>query len=279
MKFWRICVSFIMTAICMTTLLAGSCGAVPKSLLVMPLDKAFTLSDFEDEQDAEDVVKFMTGKLDVAFKGTSSYDVMEPSMYYKRLRDEDRAKLFDDVSYAAELGKSLGVRFVVTGRITEVNTERVKRGSVLNRLTAKMEGNYQSHIGLELKLVNCSKGIAAATKNYKVVRSGHTADEAFSNACTFAADSFVDELIDSAGNVAQKKSASAGLVTEVKNDIIKIDQGANASFFEDEILFIVRDEKIIGEAQVLEINKDYTVCRIFKNQEEIKTGDSVQRNK
>lgn len=278
MKFWRICVSFIMTALCMTTLLTGTCGAVPKSLLVMPLEKAFTLSDFEDEQDAEDVVKFMVGKLNVAFKGTGSYIVQDPSVYDRVLRKLDRQKLCDDIAYAAQTGKDLDTRFIVTGRITEVKTTRAKKGSVINRITAKMEGNYQSTIGLELKLINCSKAVAAATKTYTVTRSGHTADEAFQNACTYAADSFVDELIDSANAVTQKKSDSVGNIIEVKNDIVKLDKGSDAKFMDEELLFVFRDDKVIGEIQVLEINRDYTICRIYKGQEEIKVGDTVRRN-
>ena len=275
MNIRRTLYKLLFTVMCLMTALTAVCAAAPRTVLILPLQQGFTLTDYEDDQDAEDIIKMMTSRINIEFKGDGTYTVMEPVTYEDKLMAMDAKKITADVQSAAQAGRELGARFVVCGKINEVNTNRKGGTSMVDRILSGFEPPYKSKMVVELQFINCQKEIAILSKTYTAVRGGKNAPEAFKNACNFVAEKFVEDLTNP---VDTTKKVGVGRITSVKGEILTVDQGSAAKFFVGESLAVIRKEKEIGRVEVLEIGKEETICRITESKEKIQKGDMLSRD-
>ena len=277
MKIWQKSLGLLFSVMCLLTAMTAVCAAAPRTLIVLPLQQGFTLSDYEDDQDAEDIIKIVTSRLNIEFRGDGTYTVLEPVTYEEKLTAMDPQKITADVHAAAQAGRDLGARFVVCGKITEATTQKKGGSSLVDRIMSGFEAPHKSKLVVELQLINCQKEIAVLSKTYTGIRGGKNAPESFKNACDFVAEKFVEDITNPMNNGKAKKTG-VGQITNVRGEIITVNQGSNASFFTGESLAIIRDEKEIGRAEVLEIGKDETVCRITESKTQVQKGDILTRD-
>ena len=110
---------------------------------------------------------------------------------------------------------------------------------------------------------------------------GNTKENAIFKACKEAAADVLKNIVK---NVRAR-------VAEVSDDTIYIDSGTDGGFREGEVLTIVREtspitingkivgmkEINVGTAKVIEVNSEYSICKITSHNGSVNKGDIVKR--
>ena len=177
-----------------------------------------------------------------------------------------------DSNKAVEVGKMLGVQYLVIGKVTVAKTMR-------NDLSFR--GRFSASIALNYRIVDIQTGEIKFVGNAKSV--------GFANENRDAA------LYDAGKKVGIKALKNIQLdvtanVAEIHENMIYIDVGTGGGFLKGDKLVILREttpleingkivgmkEINVGTAKVTEVHEGYSICEVTKSSTEIKKGDIVK---
>lgn len=286
----------IFAALMLIFCMSISAEAAKKVVAVMPLENV-------SGSNAENVAEIMTEQLIVAIQNGGQYTVVERLQMGAILREQGFQNIAVDPAQAVEIGKLLGANYSLIGKVTMASTTDNSAGNLLGALAkaglsgdeidgsaalgilAGMLNNSNAvtgHIDLDVRFVDNETGEIIFAKSFEGKSNAANTEAAFSGACKQAAENFLREL--------QISKPFSARIAEIYGEDVYIDQGFTSGLQKGEILTVAREGapivvngKIVGVrttaiclARVIEVNAEYSVCRV-DNVGLIQKGDILKR--
>ncbi len=210
---------------------------------------------------------------------------------------EHRARV---AAEAVDFGNKTGSDYTVVGKIILAQAKENVNG-ILGLFTGVSEegnsgGNGLGILGqianldaskgkveIQVKFVDNKSGEIVFAKTFSGEKAGKDSKTALISACHEAAEKFLKEL--------QATNPFVARIADIDGERVYIDQGSTSGLQLGEVLMISRElepitvnGKIVGmktisicTARVIEVNAEYSVCRVDGNSYLIQKGDIVKR--
>lgn len=268
------------------------CEAARKTVAVMTPQLVINSSN-------RDVADILTEKLITAIYDSGNYTVVERAQISAILKEQGFQNVAVDPNKAVELGKLTGADYTLVGKITMVDNKKNSLSdavSVLGKIAAIGKiiesGGLPSDIPAEqsafkiaadLRFIDNTTGEIMLAVSVEGDKTGSTEIDAVNSACKEAAENFLKEL--------QKVNPLVARVADVSMDDIYIDKGNADGLRKDEILTVSREispivvngkivgmkQVVIAKVRVVEVNEEYSICRVIEQSYPVKEGDILKR--
>ena len=274
----------LITAIIITKITI-SCEAAKKVVAVMPIEN---ISGYTEQQ----VADIMTEQITVAIQNSGNYTVVERAQMGTVLREIGFQNIMNPEA-AIETGKLTGAQYTLIGKVTMATVTKDKSKNIVNdlanRISKRLAGIevmsevLQGKVALDFRFVDNQTGEIIFARMVEGNANGNNADVAIHSACKIAAENVLAEI--------RNKNPLVARVADIYDKNIYIDQGIDSGLNVGESLIISREagpimvnDKIVGmkqiyvgKATIIEVNYDYSICKIVDSLYEIKKGDIVKR--
>lgn len=266
----------VILAITIMSLGSISCEAAKKSIAVMPLEN---VSGYTEARVAE----IMTEELTNSLYQSGKYTVIERNQLATVLREIGfQMTGAVDQNKAVQAGKMLGAQLVVIGKVTNVSVDVNTSGNLINKVIGlQAAGTIKGKVDVQYRFIDVETGEIKYMGDAEGSEPGNTKENAIYKACKEAAQNVLKDI------VINVKARVAG----ISGDDIYIDSGREGGFRVGETLTIVREtspiqingkivgmkEITVGAAKVIEVNDEYSVCKITAHTDVVKEGDVVKR--
>ncbi len=255
-----------------------SCEAAKKTLAVMPIESV------SNAQDQLDIAEMLTDQLIVEFHNSGRYTLVERDQMSKILREQGFQSLTSTDPVA--VGELVGAQLSLVGRLNIADIYYNETGQLAKTLFKGDSGfvnKYKGRVLLEFRIVDNETGITIFTAGVQGTKSGNTLEDSMRGACREAAENAVKAI--------EKANPFAARIAEMSGELIYIDAGLDSGLKPGEKLIIMREERPIeingkivgmtqaevGEAKVIEIHTEYSVCKLSGRKNEARKGDIVKR--
>ncbi len=271
------------------------CEAAKKIVAVMPLEN---VSGYTEQKVAE----IMTEQLIVAIHSSGIYTVVEREQLGTVLREQGFQNIAVDPNKAVELGKLSGADYTLVGKVTmadgktdELSDALSTIGKIvaLGKIFNGEDGNFgnipeakksEFKISVELRFIDNTTGEIVLASSVAGEQKGENNVAAMNSACKNAAENFFIEL--------QKNNPLVARIADISGADIYIDKGSDDGLRQGEILIISREtspimvngkivgmkSEKIGRAQVVEVNAEYSICKIIEQYYPASQGDILKRS-
>lgn len=254
------------------------CEAAKKKVAVMPLEN---VSGYNEQK----VADIMTQQLITAIHNSGIYTVVERTQMGAVIKEQGFQNLAANPAKAVELGKLSGADYTLFGKVIVadfINNPVADLIGKFSKLANKFANGVKSKIRFEFRMVDNATGEVVVAATVEGSKSGLTNTDALNSACKDAAENFLKQL--------QKTNPLVARIADINGTEIYIDKGLNEGLREGEILSIFRETDAIvvngkivgmkknelGKAKVIEVNADYSVCKII-GAVVVRKGDIVRR--
>ena len=253
------------------------CEASKRTVAIMPI---------ESISSEYNVSAIMAEQLTVALHDSGNYTVVERAELGQVMKEGGfQHSGAVDTESAIELGKLAGAKYSLIGKITMVKElENPNYKHVPNiKLIKNAVDKYKSRIVMVFRLIDneTGKDIIAS-----LVDASCTDDDqgiALHDTCVKVSKKVLEDI--------QKNHPFTARILEVKGDKIYIDQGLESGIHVGEMFDIVREgdpimkngeiiamtQIPVGKAEILEVNAEYSVCKIISSIQEVKKNDILKR--
>ena len=267
---------------------AISVEAAKKVVAVMPLEN---VSGFKEYRVAE----IMTENLMVQIANSGNYTVSERTQAGRILKEQGFQNLTS--SNPVETGEMTGADYSVVGKVTMAVITKNTGGNVLGNIMRQIDGGQGTIIGhgvafvnqikakvaMDVRFVDNKTGEVIFAKTFEGSKSGQNPEMTLNEACKVAAQNFLREV--------QGVNPFAARIVEISGNEIYIDEGSDKGLRKGETLIVAREStpiivkgKIVAmktnaicKVKVIEVNADYSICRVEGNSSAIRKGDIVKR--
>ena len=270
---------FFKLLVCLSILICTfPCEAAKKTVAIMPLECASNINKGS-------VADVMTEQLLIAVKESGIYSVVERNQLDSVMKEQGFQTLAADPEYSVELGKLLGAKFVLIGKVTMLNTVEAGKKTALQKIIGLFEDPFKSTISIDVKIIDSKTGEISLAKTVSADGRGKDETESLHKACANAAKQFMQEI--------QAANPFFGRVIGVSGNDIYIDQGIDSGVHKGDSLVVAREgevmtdaggqilgttQTVIGKAKVTEVTAEYSICRITGNGVTAQKGDIVKRD-
>ena len=260
-----------------------SSEAAKKTIAVMPLEN---VSGYPEQRVAE----IMTEQLCVVLANSGNYNVVERAQMSKIMNESGFQSVAGDPNSTVKAGKLLGANYSLIGKVTMAEVINTASNELKKHLFGKSKNSILMHpfrgkISLDFRFVNNETGETIFAATVEGSKSGKTTESALHAACKNAAENALKEI--------QSQNPFSAKIVAVEGNLIYIDQGNGSGLFKDETLIIFKegnpiivDDKIVGmvqknvgSAKVIEVNAEYSICKVIDYVENIKKDYFVKRRK
>ena len=264
------------------------CEAAKKMVAVMPPEN---VSNYREQK----ISDIMTEQLIVAIHSSGIYRVVERAQIGAVLKEQGFQNVAGDPNKAVEFGKLNGADYTLVGKITMADNKRnplsdtlstiAQLGKIFGMQDESLGGGVKSEfkISLELRFIDNATGEIIVATTVEGNQQGDNEVEAMNGACKDAAKNFLSKL--------QKLNPFVARIADISGEDIYIDKGFDNGLSNGEILVISREiapitvngkivgmkSEKIGRAQVVEVNAEYSVCRLIEQFYIVKPGDILKR--
>ena len=269
------------------------CEAAKKIVAVMPPENISGYS----EQKIADIV---TDQLIVSIHSSGIYTVVEREQLGAVLKEQGFQNIAVNPDKAVELGKLSGADYSLVGKITLADNKKTAlsetfstigqlaelgkifgvKDEALSKIQVKKP---EFKIAMELRFIDNSTGEIVVATSVAGEARGESDFDATNLACKDAAENFLREL--------QKINPFAARIADISGADIYIDKGSDSGLRKGEILIVSREiapitvngkivgmkSERIGRAQVIEVNAEYSVCRLIEQFYIVQQGDVLKR--
>lgn len=265
--------------------------AAKKVIAVMPIEN---ISGYGGQRVAE----IMTEQLVDALYRSGRVTVVERNQLSNALRETGfQTTGAVDPGRAIEFGRMTGAQYSLIGTVTMATISNNATSDVFTSMAGGLFGGQvggmvnasanqvRAKVAINIRMVNNETGEVLRVVSAEGSETGKDAEGALYNSCKEAADNFLKEIQD----------RFVGVVLDVEGDTVYIYAGAENGVKSGEILEICREGKPIqkpdggmimkyisvGKLKVVEVNSDYSVCKITDHTSEfpVTKGCIVRRIK
>ncbi len=255
--------------------------AAKKTVAVMPLENISGYSEYR-------VAEVMSEQLIHVFAESGAYTVVERSQLGSAIKEIGfQSTGAVDQSQAIELGQMTGAQYSIVGKVTMAQVVENQVGTLFDQIlrgSSKWTGKYKGKIAVNIRVIDNKTGENVLSTVVEGSKAGNDKLVAFNEACKEAAGKVLNEL--------QKKNPLTGSVLDVENDEMYIDIGAPSGIRVGDILEVVREGRAItnregkviavkhtslGRVKVIEVDAEYSICRILESSDTVVRGDIVKK--
>ncbi|MBR6013619.1 MAG: hypothetical protein IK062_07550 [Selenomonadaceae bacterium] len=262
--------------------------AEKKVVAVMPLENVSGYAEYK-------VAEIMTENLIVEIQNSGSYTVAERTQMGRVLKEQGFQNLTSDSP--VEIGEMTGAHYSVVGKVTMAVVANNPSGNVLGNFLNQLNtggnnllssaGNYihnlKAKVAMDVRFVDNKTGEIVFARTFEGSKSGQNPQATLNAACKVAAQNFLKEL--------QSLNPFAARIAEISGDEIYIDEGSESGLRKGETLIVARESSpivikgkivgmknnIVGKVKVVEVNSEYSICKVEGGTSSIKKGDIVKR--
>lgn len=263
-------------------------AAEKKVVAVMPLENVSGYNEYR-------VAEIMTENIMVEIQNSGNYTVSERTQMGRILQEQGFQNLVSN--NPVEMGEMTGAHYSVIGKVTMATITNNPSGNVLsgflnqlnsggNSLISQAEAyihHIRAKVEMDVRFVDNKTGEVIFARTFEGSKSGQNPQIALNGACKVAAQNFLREI--------QSINPFAARVAEISGDTIYIDEGSESGLRSGETLIVVRESSPIvikgrvvgmksnevGKIKVVEVNSDYSVCKVKSVGATIRKGDVVKR--
>ena len=288
----------MMLAAVMTVAMVGSAVAAMPRLAVMNLENKSGFRGYE-----KDLGQGMADMLVTQFVNTKRVKVIERAELEKVLT-EQKLGLSGAITAqtAAQVGKLLGVEYMVIGSVNEFGTNK----SVIGGFGVGMV-NHSANVGLDIRLIDTTSAevVAAATGEAKKTTRGVGISNSaiFPTSVALGSSGFNSSLIGKATRSAVEDAVAkvmknlggnwSGVILKISEDgVVTINGGENVGEQANELYKVIRkgeelidpetgeslgsEEKVMGEIKITEVKPKFANAKIV-NGKDILKDDRVEK--
>ena len=254
-----------------------NCEASKRTVAILPIDSVS--NDYN-------ISSIMAEHLTVSLHDSGSYILVERAELGQVMKEGGfQHSGAVDMSSAIELGKLAGAKYSLLGKITHIKiTENPNyKYAPPIKLIKKSVDKFKARVTMVFRLVDNETGKDIIVSSVDATQTGDDKTTALHNTCVEVAKKVLEDL--------QQKNPFTAKILEVENDTIYIDQGFDSGLKVGDILNIAREgspimkdgviiavrQNFIGNAKVIEVNEEYSICKIISHTQAIKKGDVVKR--
>lgn len=269
------------------------CEAAKKMVAVMPPEN---VSNYQEQK----ISDIMTEQLIVAIHSSGIYTVVERAQIGAVLKEQGFQNVAGDPNKAVEFGKLNGADYTLVGKITIADNKKNPLSDTFSTIAQlgkifgaqgfdvkdenlRNSAKSEFKISLELRFIDNATGEIVVATTVEGNQQGDNEIEAMNAACKDAAKNFLSKL--------QKLNPFVARIADISGEDIYIDKGFDSGLSNGEILVISREiapitvngkivgmkSEKIGRAQVVEVNAEYSVCRLIEQFYMVKPGDILKR--
>ena len=276
---------FATVAVLFSVLFANlSAEAAKKVVAIMPMENVSGYTQ-------ANVAQIMTEQLISVIHNSGQYNVIETTQRGAVMRQQGFENLV--TSNGVDFGNQTGSDYVVVGKVIMATTTQNQTKNLIGALFGGSDravdglintaNSRKAKIELEVRFVDNKSGEIIFSKIFSGSKSGQNDAMALSGACHEAAERFLKEL--------QNTNPMFARIADVSGDRIYIDQGVESGLRVGENLIVAREGEpviingkvvdmkrtTVCKAKVLEVNSEYSICKVDKPAA-VKKGDIVRRD-
>ena len=274
----KLCKLIFVLALTLMTVSSVSVEAAKKVVAVMPLEN---LSGYEEQKVAE----IMTEQLSTTIHNSGNYTVVERTQLSTVLKEQGFQNIAANPQTAVETGKLTGAQYTILGKVTMADVTANELKVIANRFgigKGKLANPYECKVALDFRFVDNQTGEVIFAKTVEGTKAGDSKEIVLYGACKEAAQNALLEI--------QNHNPFVARIVEIAGEDIYIDQGVESGLHKGETLVIAREggpivingkivgmkQTKVGLAQVVEVNAEYSICRITLDNG-VKKNDIVKR--
>ena len=256
-----------------------SAEAARKIVAIMPMENV-------SGYNAANVAQIMTEQLIATITNSGQYNVVERSQMASVMREQG----FQNIASAnsSELGQMSGADYTVVGKVTLATTTinpiyKLFASEPDDNAVKVFANKYKAKVELNVRFVDNKTGEVILADMFSGGKTGQNVEMSLAGACHEAAERILQRL--------QKVNPFAARIADISGDNIYIDQGVESGIRKGETLIVAREgspiivngkivdmkREVVCKAKVLEVNAEYSICKVDKASA-VKKGDIVRRD-
>lgn len=264
---------------------AFSGEAAPKKVAVMPFEWA-------SGSGGRRIADIMTDQVTVALANSGTYTVLERSQLAHVIKEINfqRSGLVDS-SKAIEFGRMSGADYTIVGKVLMANVFQNSSSSLYNNVLGSRNpfrgfiAKYKGKVALDIRFIDNTTGELKFAKTIEGSKSGNDRASCLNDACREAAENVLAEI--------QRMNPFTGTVIDSEAGTVYIDKGSDAGIRKGEVLIVFKEGRpiihpngqiiavkttAIGKVKVVEVNSNYSVCKVIDGGESVVKNTKVKRS-
>lgn len=258
--------------------------AAQKKVAVMPFQNVSGSGDRR-------VAEILTDQVTVALANSGTYTVLERTQLAHVIKEINfQWSGMVDPNQAIEFGKMSGTDYTIVGKVLMAGVTQNSSGDIYNRLLGynnPIKGfiaKYKGKVSVDIRFIDNTTGQLVFAKVVEGSKSGNDRVSCLHAACQEAAGNVLIEV--------QSINPFTATVLDAEGGTIYIDKGFESGIRKGEVLVVFREGRPIkdmngqiiavkssevGKIKVMEVNSNYSICKVISGGEYISRNAKVKR--